>query len=421
MRVGIVGGGITGLALLHELVGRGLDPILFERDTRPGGIIRTRRLDGSLFEVGPQRTRLVPSVRRLVEDLGLGRRVVTAREGARLHIWTRGRLRAVPDRLSGLLTSALLTPAGRLRMLVEPLSGALRSSESVADYFTRKAGAEAYRTLFGPLISATFGSDPARMPARHSLPMILRPLGVERSLVRAAGRWKGGNAPACTFADGMSELVDALAHRHGGRIQLGQEVTGLERVGSKLLVRLAAGGEEVDHVVLATPASASAPLIASLGEDAEAAAALVGGLRYNEVTIVSLQADPPQRGFGFQSAFDAPWRTRGVTWAGWLFDRGPVCTAYLGGGLDPEIATWADEAVAATAVQEFEEIHGTSAAALDVARATLPSFDDSWDPLDDLVVPEKITIAANYVGRLGISARIAQAEAVAEGLASRVA
>ena len=62
MRIGIVGGGITGLALTHALARRGIDSVLFERSTRPGGVIQTRVCDGDTFEVGPQRTRLTWTV-----------------------------------------------------------------------------------------------------------------------------------------------------------------------------------------------------------------------------------------------------------------------------------------------------------------------------------------------------------------------
>ena len=188
MRIGIIGGGITGLALTHALARLGVDSILFERSEEVGGVIRTVRPGGRVVELGPQRTRLVAPVRRLVDELGLGAELLHARPGAHLFIWARGRLRVVPSHPGALLTGDLLSPAGRLRAALEPLTAGLRDGESVARYFRRKVGAEAYRRLFGPLVSATFGSDPETMPAARVLPMILDPLGVRRSLLAAARR-----------------------------------------------------------------------------------------------------------------------------------------------------------------------------------------------------------------------------------------
>lgn len=418
LRVGIVGGGITGLALTHALARRGIESVLFEASELPGGIIRTLHEGGRVLEVGPQRTRLVPGVRKLVEELGLGDRVLEAAAGAELHVWARGKLRRVPSKPGGLLTGDLLSTSGRIRAAVEPLTAGLRMGESVAGYFRRKVGDEAYRTLFGPLISATFASDPDKMPAARALPMILQPLGVRRSLLAAAARWSSdGSARACTFRGGMSELPLALAQRHADRVRLGTKVLSIETDGSALRVdvRGPVSSESIrlGEVVLTVPPTEAARLLRSVAPDASAR---LGQLRTNEVSVVPLQVESAPTGFGFQVAFGERWRTRGVTWNASLFGRTGICTAYLGGGLDPEVAGWSDGRVGRLAAREYTSIHGVEAWPLAVARPRLPAYDDSWSSLDDLVLPAGIRLAANYMGRLGISARIAQAEAVADAL-----
>jgi len=418
MRVGIVGGGITGLALTHALARAGVDSVLFERDEEPGGIIRSRELDGRVLELGPQRTRLVPPIRRLVEELGLAPRLLTARPGAGLYIWRGGRLRAVPTTPAGALRSDLLSPPGRLRLMAEPLTGPLRAEESVATYFRRKAGREAYRVLLGPLVSATFASDPERMPARHSLPLILGPLGVKRSLLAAARRRRPtGDAPACTFRDGMRELPAALADRHPERVSLATEVVAVEPDGAAAAVRLCDGSRvRVDRVVLTTPAPVAARLLRPV---APGASERLAALCYHEVAIAHLAVPRTPYGFGFQVAFGETLRTRGVTWSASLFGRDPVgATAYLGGGRDPEIRAWPDARIADTAVAEYEEVHGVPATALEVSRAALPAYDESWAGLDGLSLPPFIRLAANYRARLGISGRIAEAEGLARALAA---
>ncbi|MDX1394063.1 MAG: protoporphyrinogen oxidase [Gemmatimonadota bacterium] len=418
MRVGIVGGGITGLALGHALTRAGIDWRLFERSGRPGGVIRSRTIEGRVFELGAQRTRMVEPVRRLVSALGLDDRVVEARPGLRLHILARGTLRAVPTAPGALLRADLLTVTGRLRVALEPLTGGLRPDETVAGYFRRKAGDEAYRCLFGPLISATFASDPAAMPARHALPMILEPLGVRRSLLAAARRWTPAGAVACTFREGMEELTGALARRYADRIALSSAVVAVAPAEGGLRLELESGVDEVfDRAVLTTPAPTAARLLSGC---APVAADRLARLTYNEVVVVGLAADVPHEGFGFQTALGSSWRTRGVTWSGSVFGRRGVCAAYLGGGLDPEIARWSDDEVAACAAREFEEIHGVSAEPMAVARPSLPAYDSSWDGLAGPDLPQGLSLLVNYMGRLGISARIAQADAWAESLAREI-
>jgi protoporphyrinogen oxidase len=190
--------------------------------------------------------------------------------------------------------------------------------------------------------------------------------------------------------------------------------------GTGLSVGLDSGAaENFDRVVLTTPAGVAAEILEAGAPGAGHAA--LSGLRYNDVAIVSLLGDPGRTGFGFQTAFDSPWHIRGVTWAGSLFGRAGACTAYLGGGLDPEIADWSDAEVADCAAGEFREIHGRPAQPLAVVRARLPAYDESWDALGSLALPDGVIIAANYQGRLGISARIAQAEELADALVAELA
>jgi oxygen-dependent protoporphyrinogen oxidase len=107
-----------------------------------------------------------------------------------------------------------------------------------------------------------------------------------------------------------------------------------------------------------------------------------------------------------------------VTWNASLFGRDGLCTAYLGGGLDPDVAAWNSARLERTAADEYEAIHGVAATPICTARPRLPAYDGSWAALDGLDLPPGITLAAGYTGRLGISSRIAEAESVAERLAA---
>ena len=56
MTIAIIGGGISGLAVLHYLKQRfanTIDIVLFERESSPGGTVRTLKKDQCLFESGP--------------------------------------------------------------------------------------------------------------------------------------------------------------------------------------------------------------------------------------------------------------------------------------------------------------------------------------------------------------------------------
>lgn len=51
MRIAIIGAGISGLSTAHLLKDKGNDVTLYERDKEAGGLIRCKRVDGSLFHI----------------------------------------------------------------------------------------------------------------------------------------------------------------------------------------------------------------------------------------------------------------------------------------------------------------------------------------------------------------------------------
>ena len=192
MRVGIVGGGVTGLSLLHHLRARDVDAVCFEAREEPGGVIRSSLTDGRLLEHGPQRLRLSEPVSALVEDLELADDLVLGDDSLPIYVYAHGALRPVPRSLRGFLRTDLLSRRAKLRVLAEPLTAPGRESETVAELFVRKFGAEAYRNLLGPVFGGMYASDPWQMPARHSLSGVLSLEADQGSLLRAALSRLGG-------------------------------------------------------------------------------------------------------------------------------------------------------------------------------------------------------------------------------------
>ena len=92
----IIGAGISGLALAHQLEQRGVPFTVLEASGRVGGVMRSGRVEGHLLEWGPQRGRMTESFARLVDELDLRERLVLAPPGLPLYVYVQGRLRRVP-------------------------------------------------------------------------------------------------------------------------------------------------------------------------------------------------------------------------------------------------------------------------------------------------------------------------------------
>src|SRR2546422_1949388 len=127
---------------------------------------------------------------------------------------------------------------------------------------------------------------------------VIRGLRAEAGASRAAGaRYSLFAAPL----DGMGALVEALARRlPEGIVRLRTAVGSLARDGGGWRLEAGGGALAADAVVVATPAHAAAPLLASL--DAELGR-LLGAIEYASsatVTLAYRSADVPGvRGFGF--------------------------------------------------------------------------------------------------------------------------
>jgi len=418
MTVGIVGAGITGLALAHYCRERGVDAVAFEASSEPGGVIRSSRADGRVLEHGPQRTRLTPEIEGLVDDCGLRDDLRTADTDLPLYVYVDGRLREVPFSPRAFLSTDLLSLRGKVRLLAEPLTDGARDDETAADYFVRKFGREAYHNLVEPLFGGIYGSDPAEMPGKYALQTV-RKMERSGSLVRAAinRRLEGKERqPPVSFADGMAQLPRALYDHNADRVELETPVDRIAPAGTGYRLETDAGSHAVDHVVVTTRADVAAGLLADV--DAGSARAL-RRLYYNPLAYVHLHSDAAPAGYGYQVRHDEPLHTLGVTWNASLFDRDGVYTCFLGGMENPGMVDRSERELGRIASEEFEAVLGASATVLSVTKHPrgIPAYDGSWTAMEDVDLPDGVTLASNYAGRMGVPARVREAKRLAERFA----
>ncbi len=424
-RVAVVGAGVTGLAVTHYLASHGVPAVTFEATDEPGGVLRSRTMDGRILELGPQRLRLTAPVRDLVTAAGLADAVVRAPGDLPLWAYVDGRPRRVPLSPRTAVTTDLLSWRGKLRALLEPLTAPPRPDESVGQALRRTVGREAADRWLAPLYAGLYGADPDAMPVEHSLGRVLDERDVNSLVLRAARHAVCGGdlPPIATVEGGLGRLPRALYERYADRVAL---ATPVERVrptaaggGSSGRWRVETGTRAVvvDEVVLTTPADATAAVVADA--DPESAAAL-RRLRYNPVAHVFLRSAHSATGVGCVVPRSESLRADGVTYADSLFDRGTYTVA-MGGDDDLAVRTDADAALSDAALRGFEAITGADAEPLAVHRwlRGIPARDESFDALGDVSLPDGLHLATNYTARTGVPGRIRQAERVADRLAAR--
>src|SRR5215510_5990213 len=121
MRCVIVGGGLSGLTLLHDLRRRGVDTRLVERTRRAGGLARSDRQNGFLCDSEPTGFEAAqPAVRQLLLDLGLAYRVIPVAPAAQCTgIIAAGRMVLAPRAPLEVVRSPLFATRDKLRLLAD--------------------------------------------------------------------------------------------------------------------------------------------------------------------------------------------------------------------------------------------------------------------------------------------------------------
>jgi oxygen-dependent protoporphyrinogen oxidase len=417
-RIVILGGGISGLSAAFRLLelsakhGAPLEVTLLERGPRLGGALCTIREQGFIAEAGADSFLTEkPWALDLVRRLGLESELIGTRaEFRRTYVVRNGALVQIPDgfsllaptRMLPMLRSPLLSPLGKLRVMIEPLIPRRRDhgDESLAAFVTRRLGREVLERIAQPLAGGIYTADPARLSLSATLPrftdMEARHGSVIRGLRAAArahaakfGKPDRSGASSGTsgarwslFASlrgGIGVLVDALAQRLGETVRREAEVVALERIGGGGMERkprwrvvMADGAAvEADAVICALPACRAAPLFQA---HAPALARALGSIGYASAAVVNLayrESDFPHapRSFGFVVPAIERRRIIAGSFSSLKFaGRAPAATTlvrgFVGGAMQSELMALDDAAMAAVVREEFQALLGVDTAPL---------------------------------------------------------
>ncbi len=440
----IIGGGISGLAAAWWLARGGVSVETWEAASQPGGKILSTQKDGYLTErAAAMLMNFRPEVVELVRDSGLeGMKTPRQRLAeARRYLVSRGRLSALPMRLGPMLASPLWSLRGKLRLLAEPfIPGGGSEDEPVSDFIARRLGREALEKAIEPFIAGTLASNPAATSAAAALPRLV-------ALERRYGSITAGilvnrllrRRSACatdtfSFQGGMSTLVTTLAQAPGIEIRTGHVVQELVRMrdGWRATATTRDGQRSLSarHVVVTTPAPASATLLAPIDP---ALAELLHGIDYAAVSVVHMgmarqAVAHPLDGTGFLTPKRESEILTGNLWMSSLFvGRAPpgkvLLTSYLGGMRAPQAVDWGNERLVAQTLKTLRPLIGLKAepemVRIDRHRQALPVYHGAYQRRmqaieDRLRLLPGLHLEANYKGGVSVRDRLVCGQVVAQ-------
>lgn len=354
--VGVIGGGISGLAAQHFL-SRAKSPFqisakLYERGNRVGGWTATgSRQYGPkgavhMFEKGPRSIRGAAAghvTLGLVTQAGLAPKLLspTSQAGKRL-VYMHGRIVKIPATLSEAVRSPILPYLPRFAWdFILTRSPTSTKDESIGDYMRRHVGAAVTRDIVAGVVVGIYGGNVERLSMKscfgHFYEAALRRGSFVRGLLlsnpspsfvdevatalqmseaerthyeETVARVKSARGMFSFEGGGVESLARQLHEMHRSDIELDSSLIGISSTTSKLNLHLgnASGAErvvQVDRAIAALPSFALSPAIASLSPKASK---LLSEIEFVHMALVSLAFEQPagqelikpeHQGFGY--------------------------------------------------------------------------------------------------------------------------
>lgn len=194
----VVGGGISGCTLAHNLKVNGVDCLLAEQRDYLGGNVKSHTTeDGFTWEEGPNSFATQPSIVRIAYELGIADELVFADESLPPWVNHNGKLHPLPKGQGGKgpkgqlelvfgpngvlkfgLVGDLLTWPGKIRAAIGAFLGhpppPEGKEETIREWVTRTLGEEVFLRCIDPFVSGVYAGDPETLSMSAALPKINR-------------------------------------------------------------------------------------------------------------------------------------------------------------------------------------------------------------------------------------------------------
>lgn len=410
-KIAIIGGGISGLALLHFLIkkhGADVSVTLYEHSASAGGNVRTFIEDEFLFETGPNGFLTnQPETLELIVDMGLKSDVIFSAKAQRF-IQVKNRLHELPTGPISFLKSSLLSPKGKYQLIKGFLNDRVSLDQSVLEYATARFGQETAQLLIDPFVSGVFAGDASKLHMASAFGKML-----------ATKRKKSKKSHLCSFKLGMGQLTSRLSEQYAPMIKTSSVINSIEDI-------------DADHIICSAPAYSAAslfqrsnPVLTQLLESIYYAPVAVVGLGFDSFAFMN-----KPKGFGYLIPSSQGKEVLGVLLESNVFQaRAPkdrmMLRVILGGRRHPDVALEDVRILKERAEREIHEIYGLKKHSIKhwvkIWPKAIPQYELEYPKCRQLINHElahmpKITLSGNYLGGVAVNDCIYNAKCIANKL-----
>jgi len=449
--ISIIGGGISGLSVLHNLkkkyAGRRDAQItLFEASDHLGGTVRTIQQNGFRFETGPNGfLASQPTTLELVDELGISDKLLVSNEAAKIrYISKTDKLYRLPAGPGDFLKFPLLSFPEKIRIFGEFfVSKRKEPLETVFEFGQRRLGKRFAEIFLDSMVTGIFAGDAKQLHLASAFPKIH---AIEQkygslflgmiALARKKGKDKEKFSAAprgqlTSFKEGMSQFVSAFSEKYADAIRLNHPVERISRTNNRFKISSPKGDVEADEIFICTPAYAAAQLLKDFSGLADAlkkipyAPIAVAGLVYQRA---SFKEQP--RGFGYLIPSSENSQVLGVLFTSNIFDNRTdskhfMFRVMMGGVRYPKIASKTRDELIAMAKKEIEKTlkvyDNPVTEFFSCWHRGIPQYNREYPKLKEAIearvreIPG-LHLAANYLGGISINDCISNAKLAVNNL-----
>lgn len=343
MRVGIIGGGISGLVVAYQLQKLGIPYDIFEQADLVGGNIKSVRVKNYVLEMGANSLMVTPELEKLIKELKLSQEVVEANPLAETrYIFRNGRYHKLPDSPFKLMAGNYFHLKTRYRILQERYIAPkpVNPHETISQFFERRFGKEVIDYAVGPFVTGIFAGDPDELLINKTFPKLVKYEQVYGSVQKGFLKDPPKRKKTISFKKGLQTLPLAIGSKLLG-LHTGYPVEMVTKTQGKFIISTTSPDYvscEYDALVLALPAHKATPL---LEFTYPGLAAALRNVNYPPMAVVHSvykreQVGFPLKGFGALHPKKEKLFSAGVIWSSSVFPgRCPadevLFTTFVGG------------------------------------------------------------------------------------------
>lgn len=446
-QIAIIGGGISGLSLLHYLHQKYKDRSdinihLYEKNPNAGGTIQTVEKNSTFFETGPNGfLNSKPQTLHLITELGLKNQLIHADTQAKIrYISLNNTLHSLPSNPKEFLKFQLLSPLQKLRVLCEFfMPKGHNPQETIYEFGKRRLGKEFTQLFLDPMVSGIFGGDIKQLNLKEAFPRIYQMENEYGSLfhamtkIRKQRKIEDPGMPRgvlTSFNSGMSLIIKTLADKYQNYISYNSHVEKITYIEDTYQIDIGGKPYASDSLYLSTPSDAAARMLTQL--DPEFATHL-REISYSPIAVIGLlykkeSFSTVPKGFGYLIPSAEGKEVLGVLFESNIFTCRTATDKILlrvmiGGAHHREIANRSTQELIQLAHSEVVSTLKVNSNPIETFQVywpkAIPQYDQNYCQLKEKIISklkfwQNLHIMANYWGGIAFNDCIENAYAAVE-------